>query len=173
MNKNLLKDIINKLQKLGCDESDVFFSKVETVNSSCRLGKIEKTEKSLVSEIGIRAIINKRQSIVSTTNLEKKNINNLIDKAYQMAKVVPKNKFCGLADPKDLRKAKYFKLHKNIRDIGINMKRIFNEGIIFNDDNLESNLYINMKLFESEEKSTLFFLYLTKVLKRFKEKENR
>jgi len=74
---------------------------------------------------------------------------------------------------KDLRKAKYFKLNKNIRDIGINMKRIFNEGIIFNDDNLESNLYINMKLFESEEKSTLFFLYLTKVLKRFKEKENR
>ena len=112
MNKNLLKDIINKLQKLGCDESDVFFSKVETVNSSCRLGKIEKTEKSLVSEIGIRAIINKRQSIVSTTNLEKKNINNLIDKAYQMAKVVPKNKFCGLADPKDLRKAKREELKK-------------------------------------------------------------
>ena len=74
---------------------------------------------------------------------------------------------------KDLRKAKYFKLNKNIRDIGINMKRIFNEGIIFNDDNLVSNLYINMKLFESDEKSTLFFQYLTKVLKRFKEKENR
>ena len=74
---------------------------------------------------------------------------------------------------KDLRKAKYFKLNKNIRDIVINMKRIFNEGIIFNDDNLVSNLYINMKLFESDEKSTLFFQYLTKVLKRFKEKENR
>ena len=74
---------------------------------------------------------------------------------------------------KDLRKAKYFKLNKNIRDIGINMKRIFNEGIIFNDDNLDSNLYINMKLFESDEKSTLFFQFLTKVLKRFKEKETR
>ena len=74
---------------------------------------------------------------------------------------------------KDLRKVKYFKLHKNIRDIGINMKKIFNEGIIFSENNLDNNLYINMKLFESDEKSTLFFLYLTKVLKRFKEKENR
>ena len=74
---------------------------------------------------------------------------------------------------KDLRKVKYFKLNKNIRDIGINMKKIFDEGIIFNDNNLDSNLYINMKLFESNEKSALFFIYLTEVLKRLKEKENR
>ena len=53
------------------------------------------------------------------------------------------------------------------------MKKIFDEGIIFNDNNLDSNLYINMKLFESNEKSASFFSYLTEVLKRLKEKENR
>ena len=74
---------------------------------------------------------------------------------------------------KDLRKVKYFKRNKNIRDIGINLKKIFNEGIIFNDNDLDSNLYINMKLFESSEKSNLFFIYLSGVLKNFKEKENR
>ena len=74
---------------------------------------------------------------------------------------------------KDLRKVKYFKLNKNIRDIGINLKKIFGEGMIFNDNDLDSNLYINMKLFESSEKSSLFFSYLTEVIKRFKEKENR
>lgn len=74
---------------------------------------------------------------------------------------------------KDLRKVKFFKLNKNTRAIGINLKKIFNEGIIFNDNDLDSNLYINMKLFESSEKSILFFVYLSKVLKKFKEKENR
>ena len=112
MNKNLLKEIVIKLQKLGCNESDVFFSKVDTISSSSRLGKIEKTEKSSVSEIGIRAIINKRQSIVSTTNLEKSNINILIDKASEMAKVVPKNKFCGLAEPKRIKKVEKNEIKK-------------------------------------------------------------
>lgn len=74
---------------------------------------------------------------------------------------------------KDLRKVKFFKLNKNTRAIGINLKKIFNEGIIFNDNDLDSNLYINMKLFESSEKSILFFVYLSTVLKEFKEKENR
>lgn len=74
---------------------------------------------------------------------------------------------------KDLRKVKFFKLNKNTRDIGINLRKIFDEGIIFNDNDLDSNLYINMKLFESNEKSILFFEYLSKVLKKFKEKENR
>ena len=72
MDKNLLQDILSKLNKMGCKESDVFFSKVNTVSCSSRLGKIENTEQSSTSEIGIRAILDKRQSIVSTTNLEKK-----------------------------------------------------------------------------------------------------
>ena len=112
MDKNFLNDIINKLQKMGCDESDVFFSKVETVSSSSRLAKIEKTEKSSVGEIGIRAIINKRQSIVSTTNLEKKNIEYLVEKVFQMAKVVPKNKFCGLANSENVKKVNKSELEK-------------------------------------------------------------
>ena len=99
MNKNILNDILNKLKKLGCDQSDVFFSKTTSISSSSRLGKTEKTEKSSVSEIGIRAILDKRQSIISTTNLEKNNIDDLIEKVVQMAKVVPKNEYCGLARP--------------------------------------------------------------------------
>ncbi len=104
MDKNSLKAILSRLKKMGCQESDVFFSRIKTLSSSSRLGKIEKTEESMVSEIGIRVIINKRQSIVSTTNLEKKNIDDLVEKVVEMAKVIPKNKYCGLAEKKDLRK---------------------------------------------------------------------
>ncbi len=104
MDKNLLNDILIKLKKMGCDEADVFFSKDNTVSSSSRLGKIDKTEESQTTEVGIRVILDKKQSIVSTTNLEKKNIYDLVEKAFQMAKVVPEDKFCGLAKTVDIKK---------------------------------------------------------------------
>ena len=72
MNKNLLEKILKKLKSKGCDESDVIFAEDSTISSSSRLGKIEKTEVSEIKEIGIRAIINKKQSIVSSSNIEEK-----------------------------------------------------------------------------------------------------
>ena len=98
MDKNFLKTILNRLSKMGCHEADVFLSKSKTSSCSSRLGKIEKKEESSTNEIGIRAIVNKKQSIVSTTNLEKKNVYNLTEKVVEMAKVVPENQYCGLAE---------------------------------------------------------------------------
>ena len=98
MDKNFLKTILDRLSKMGCHEADVFLSKSKTLSCSSRLGKIEKKEESFTNEIGIRAIINKKQSIVSTTNLEKQNVYNLTEKVVEMAKVVPENQYCGLAE---------------------------------------------------------------------------
>ena len=106
MEKDLIKRIITKLKKMGCQESDVFYSKTKNISCSSRLGKVENTESSSVSEIGIRAFLNKKQSIVSTTNLDRKNIEDLTDKLFQMVKVVPQNKYCGLAKPEDVMKFK-------------------------------------------------------------------
>jgi PmbA protein len=98
MDKNLLEDINIKLKKKGATESDVVFFESETTSASSRLGKIEKTEKSKTKEIGLRVIINKRQSIISSSNLERKNIDLLISKVVDMAKIVPKDEYCGLAN---------------------------------------------------------------------------
>ncbi len=98
MDKNFLQDILKKLKKKGAEEADVVFSSSKNKSSSCRLGEIEKTEESVTNEIGIRAIIKKRQSIISTTNIEHSNINSLIEKVIEMVKVVPKDEFCGLAN---------------------------------------------------------------------------
>ena len=72
MNKNFLNDIILKLRAKGSDEVDVFYCESNNKNCSSRLGKIERKENSHTKEIGIRAIINKRQAIISTTNFDKK-----------------------------------------------------------------------------------------------------
>ncbi len=97
MDKNFLQDILKKLKKKGVEEADVVFSSSKNKSSSCRLGKIEKTEESITNEIGIRVIIKKRQSIISSTNIEYSNVNSLIEKVVEMVKVVPKNEYCGLA----------------------------------------------------------------------------
>ena len=98
MDKNFLEDILKKLKSKGADHADVIFSQEESKSSSCRLGKIEKSETSEVKEIGIRVILKKKQSIISSTNLELKNLNELIDRVLEMVKVVPEDKYCGLAD---------------------------------------------------------------------------
>ena len=98
MDKNFLQDILKKLKKKGVEEADVVFSSSKNKSASCRLGEIEKTEESVTNEIGIRVIIKKRQSIISTTNIEHNNINSLIEKVIEMVKVVPKDEFCGLAN---------------------------------------------------------------------------
>ncbi len=98
MDKNILQDILKKLKKKGVDEADVAFYSSKNKSSSCRLGEIEKTEESVTNEIGIRAIIKNRQSIISSTNIEHSNINSLIERVIEMVKVVPKDEFCGLAN---------------------------------------------------------------------------
>ena len=103
MDKNLLEEILNKLKKKGCDESDVVYSEVLTKSSCSRLGKIENNETSEIREIGIRTIKDKKQSIISTTNLEPDNISNLTDKLVEMVKVVPENEFCGLAEENQIK----------------------------------------------------------------------
>ena len=72
MNKNFLNDIISKLKTKGCDEADVLYCESNNKNCSSRLGKIDKKENSYTKEIGVRAIINKRQAIISSTTSEEK-----------------------------------------------------------------------------------------------------
>ena len=48
----------------------------------------------------------KNNLIISTTNLDLENINDLVEKVTQMAKVVPKNPYCGLANSDNLKEFK-------------------------------------------------------------------
>ena len=102
MDKNFLKTILNRLNKMGCHEADVFLSKSKTSSCSSRLGKIEKKEESSTNEIGLEQLLI-RSSPLSTTNLEKQNVYNLTEKVVEMAKVVPENQYCGLAESEKIK----------------------------------------------------------------------
>ena len=74
---------------------------------------------------------------------------------------------------KDLRKSRYFKKARNTRDIALNLKNIFGEGVSFNEISLDNNLYLNMKLLESKEKVDLFFNYFYTVLLNLENYESK
>ncbi len=112
MNKNFLQDILKKLKNKGAAEAEVIFSNYQNKSASCRLGKVEKIEESETKEIGIRVIIKKKQSIISSTNIEHKNIDNLVDRVIEMAGVVPKDEFCGLANENIISKPKIEEIKK-------------------------------------------------------------
>ena len=145
MNKNLLEKILKKLKTKGCDEADVVFAEDSTISSSSRLGKIEKTEVSEIKEIGIRAIINKKQSIVSSSKIEEKNIDKLIDKVVEMAKVVPRDEYCGLADKKEIKKfSKFNNSNLNLFDsYKPSIKDINNKVLELENSALENKKIIN------------------------------
>ena len=98
MNKNFVLDIIKKLKNKGCDQCDVFLIDSLSMSSTQRLGKLEKNERSNSLEIGLRAIIGKKQSIISSTDISERNIDRLISKVFEMATFVPENQHCGLAN---------------------------------------------------------------------------
>ncbi|MAH78519.1 MAG: modulator protein [Rickettsiales bacterium] len=98
MDKNFIFKIIEKLKKKGCDQSDVFLTKNFSISSSRRLGKLEKNEQSESYDLGIRAIVGKKQSIISSNNVNLKNIESLISNLYERVLVVPDNPNCGLLE---------------------------------------------------------------------------
>ena len=64
-----------------------------------RLGKTEKLERSEGQDLGLRVLIGKRQAMVSSSDRAPKMLAELVERTLAMARAVPEDPFCGLADP--------------------------------------------------------------------------
>ena len=94
--------LIKKSKKSGADSVDVIYIENTNIDVGCRLKKIEKLERSESNDIGLRFIKNKKQVIVSSNDLTKKNLEELIYKASKMVGSVPRDPYCSIAKKKDL-----------------------------------------------------------------------
>ena len=94
--------LIKKSKKSGADSVDVIYIESTNIDVGCRLKKIEKLERSESNDIGLRFIKNKKQVIVSSNDLTKKNLEELIYKASKMVGSVPRDPYCSIAKKKDL-----------------------------------------------------------------------
>src|SRR6266481_1100590 len=99
---DLLQDVVGRARKAGADAADAVLFEGTSLSHARRLGKTEKLERSESQDLGLRVLIGKRQAIVSTSDRSPKMLAELVERTLAMARAVPEDPFCGLADPEEI-----------------------------------------------------------------------
>ncbi len=100
--QNLLDDLIARAKKLGADAADALVVNSTSISHAERLGKTERLERSESRDLGLRVFFGKQQAVVSSNDWDVETLDDLVERAVAMAKVVPEDPYCGLADPEFL-----------------------------------------------------------------------
>ncbi|MBF0562765.1 MAG: TldD/PmbA family protein [Alphaproteobacteria bacterium] len=101
-----LADLIAKARHAGADAADAVLVDSTSLSVAWRMGALERLERSESGDIGLRVFIGKRQAIVSASVSARDQgtrvRDELVERAIAMARAVPEDPFCGLADPGEL-----------------------------------------------------------------------
>ena len=100
----LLESAVKFAKTAGADAADAVIGRNLSLSVGERLGKLEKLQRSEDQDLGLRVFIGKQQAIVSTSDFTLSGLEELAQRAVAMAKVVPEDPFCGLADPSQIDK---------------------------------------------------------------------
>ncbi|MDF1751019.1 MAG: TldD/PmbA family protein [Alphaproteobacteria bacterium] len=106
----LIQDLVERALKAGADSADAVAGLSTSISHAQRLGKTEKLERQESQDLGLRVLIGKRQAIVSSNDWNPDGLTLLVDRAIAMAKTVPEDSFCGIADPDQIVGDNYPKL---------------------------------------------------------------
>ncbi len=99
---DLLTDLIGRARNAGADAADALAAEGVSLSHAQRLGEIEKLERSEGTDIGLRVFIGKQQAVVSSSDSSSEALDALAERAVAMARTVPEDAYCGLADPEQL-----------------------------------------------------------------------
>ncbi len=96
---DLLQDLIARARRAGADAADAVMFEGVSLSHARRLGKTEKLERSEGQDLGLRVFVGRQQAIVSSSDRSAKALAELVKNALAMARAVPEDEFCGIADP--------------------------------------------------------------------------
>jgi PmbA protein len=99
---DLLQDLVARARKAGADAADAVLFEGVSLSHARRLGKVEKLERSESQDLGLRVLVGRQQAIVSSSDRSPKMLAELVERTLAMARAVPEDPFCGLADPADI-----------------------------------------------------------------------
>src|SRR6266852_3890973 len=99
---DLLQDLVARARKAGADAADAVLVNGVSLSHARRLGKVEKLERSEGQDLGLRVLVGKRQAMVSTSDRSPKMLAELVERTLAMARAVPEDPFCGLAEPNEI-----------------------------------------------------------------------
>lgn len=93
--------LIFQAKKAGADSADAIYVCDAATQVQMRLGNLEDVERSEGEEIGLRVFVGKRSATVSSSDMDPQILSALVDRALDMAREAPEDKYAGLA-PEEL-----------------------------------------------------------------------
>ncbi len=99
---DLLADLIARARGAGADQADAVLVESTSLTHAQRLGRPERLERAESEDLGLRVFIGNRQAVASTTDRSKAALGELVERALAMAKAVPEDPHCGLAEADQL-----------------------------------------------------------------------
>src|SRR4029077_10630793 len=99
---DLLQDLVGRARKAGADAADAVLFEGTSLSHARRLGKTEKLERSESQDLGLRVLVGHQQAIVSSSDRSPRMLAELVERTMAMARTVPEDPFCGLAEPDEI-----------------------------------------------------------------------
>lgn len=103
--RQLLQDVLDAALRHGATAADIVHEEAVSVSVGRRLGRPESLSRSEEGEVGLRVLVGKRQAMVSSSDLSPKALIAMAERAVAMARAVPEDPWCGLADPDQIIKS--------------------------------------------------------------------
>ncbi len=103
-----LSDLTNAMllaaERAGAEAADAIATEGRSVSIDVREGALEQAERAEGIEIGLRVLIGQRQACVAASDVSSHTIEQIAERAVDMARIAPEDPFIGLASPDQLAK---------------------------------------------------------------------
>ncbi|PWC31987.1 metallopeptidase TldD-related protein [Azospirillum sp. TSO22-1] len=96
---DLLDDLVRRAAAAGADDADAVAADGVSLTAASRFGALERVIRAESRKLGLRVFVGRRQAIVSTADRTPRALADLVERAVAMARAVPEDPFCGLAEP--------------------------------------------------------------------------
>ena len=97
-----LDDLLTRAKAAGAEAADAVLFDSIALSHAQRLGALERLEREESQDIGLRVLLGKQQAFVSSTDSSSEALDQLVTRALAMARSVPEDAYCGLAEPGQL-----------------------------------------------------------------------
>lgn len=99
---NIVQKLLSKAKHHGATSADAVGTYGRSLGVVVRNGDLEDIDNSEGCDIGLRVMVGKRQSCVSTSDTSDASIEKLAERAVAMAKLAPEDPYCGLVETSKL-----------------------------------------------------------------------
>ncbi len=99
-----LELVLDRARQAGAEAADAVLVGADSLGVSWRLGELEDLERSEDQDIGLRVLIGRQQAMVSSSDISEAALEQLAQRAVDMARHAPEDPYCGLADASQLAK---------------------------------------------------------------------